>query len=219
PVQQMHSLRISRASRLVFEREIGFLPTSEKSRRLSELNRRVTTYRDTLHDPVVSLTPRGTADVYDLTEPQSHHFVANGIVVHNCSEYMFLDNTACNLASLNLLKFYDPIKRTFDVDAYEHAIRLWTMVLEISVLMAAYPSPEIARLSYEYRTRGRGYANLGAMLMQAGIPYDSDEGRALCACLTAILTGRAYAVSAEMAQQLGPFKGFAANREPMLRVM
>ncbi len=136
-----------------------------------------------------------------------------------CSEYMFLDNTACNLASINLLRFYDAKNATFDIDAYEHAIRLWTIVLEISVLMAAFPSEEIARLSYDFRTLGLGFANIGAMLMQAGIAYDSEEARALCGCLTAILTGRSYAVSAEMAGQLGPFPGFAKNREPMLRVM
>jgi len=136
-----------------------------------------------------------------------------------CSEYMFLDNTACNLASINLLKFYDAKARTFDVDGYEHAIRLWTVVLEISVLMAAFPSKEIAQLSYEYRTLGLGFANIGAMLMQAGIAYDSEESRALCACLSAILTGRSYAQSALMARELGSFKGYEANREGMLRVI
>ena len=93
---------------------------------------------------------------------------------------MFLDNTACNLASLNLLKFYDDQSHSFDADAYEHAVDLWTIVLEISVLMAAFPSKEIAELSYRFRTLGLGYANLGAMLMRAGIPYDSEEARAVC---------------------------------------
>ena len=136
-----------------------------------------------------------------------------------CSEYMFLDNTACNLASINLLKFYDSAERRFDIERFEHAIRLWTVVLEISVLMAAFPSREIAELSWKFRTLGLGYANLGAMLMQAGIPYDSDEGRAICGCITSILTGRSYASSAEMAGELGPFAGFKENRESMLRVM
>ncbi|MBX3357010.1 MAG: adenosylcobalamin-dependent ribonucleoside-diphosphate reductase [Phycisphaeraceae bacterium] len=136
-----------------------------------------------------------------------------------CSEYMFLDNTACNLASINVLKFYDSKQRTFDVAAYEHAIDLWTIVLEISVLMASYPSSEVARLSYRYRTLGLGYANLGAMLMQAGIAYDSEEARAVCACMSAILTGRSYRQSAEMARQLGPFAGFQEDREQMLRVI
>ena len=136
-----------------------------------------------------------------------------------CSEYMFLDNTACNLASLNVLKFYDAQSRGFDVDGYEHAVDLWTIVLEVSVLMASYPSEEVARLSYKYRTLGLGYANLGAMLMQAGIGYDSDEARAVCATLTAIMTGRAYRQSAVLASQLGPFPGYAPDKDNMLRVI
>jgi ribonucleoside-diphosphate reductase alpha chain len=136
-----------------------------------------------------------------------------------CSEYMFLDDTACNLASLNLLKFYDSESRMFDVDSFEHSIRLWTIVLEISVLMAAFPSEAIASKSWRYRTLGLGFANLGAMLMQAGIAYDSDAGRAVCASVTSILTGRSYAVSAEMAAELGPFDGFADNADDMLRVV
>ena len=136
-----------------------------------------------------------------------------------CSEYMFLDNTACNLASLNVLKFYDAQARSFDAERYEHAIDLWTIVLEISVLMAAFPSRPIAELSYRYRTLGLGYANLGAMLMQAGIPYDSDEARALCAVLTAILTGRSYRASALLAKEHGAFAGYAADKDNMLRVI
>ena len=136
-----------------------------------------------------------------------------------CSEYMFLDNTACNLASLNVLTFYDARSREFDVLGYEHAIDLWTIVLEISVLMASYPSSEVARLSHRYRTLGLGYANLGAMLMQAGIAYDSEEARAVCACLTSILTGRAYRQSAIMASQLGSFAGYEDDRHNMLRVI
>jgi ribonucleoside-diphosphate reductase alpha chain len=136
-----------------------------------------------------------------------------------CSEYMFLDDTACNLASINLLQFRDPLSGKFDIESYEHAVRLWTIVLEISVMMAQFPSKEIARLSYKYRTLGLGYANIGGLLMSSGIPYDNDEGRAICAALTAILTGAAYATSAEMAGELGPFEGFAENRTAMLRVM
>jgi ribonucleoside-diphosphate reductase alpha chain len=136
-----------------------------------------------------------------------------------CSEYMFLDNTACNLASLNVLRFYDPATRTFDVEAFEHGVDLWTIVLEISVLMAAFPSREIAELSYRFRTLGLGYANLGALLMQAGVPYDSDAARAVCACLTAVLTGRSYRMSALMAGELGAFAGFEGDRENMLRVV
>jgi ribonucleoside-diphosphate reductase alpha chain len=136
-----------------------------------------------------------------------------------CSEYMFLDNTACNLASLNVLKFYDSGSRQFDTLRFEHAIDLWTIVLEISVLMASYPSKEVAELSFKYRTLGLGYANLGAMLMQAGIPYDSPAARAVCGCISAVLTGRSYRQSALMASQLGAFGGHEADRVSMLRVM
>ena len=136
-----------------------------------------------------------------------------------CSEYMFLDDTACNLASLNLLQFRDHATGKFNIAAYEHATRLWTVVLEISVLMAQFPSKEIARLSYEYRTLGLGFANIGGLLMTAGIPYDSHEGRSICAAISAIMTGISYATSAEMASEHGPFIGFAKNREHMLRVM
>ena len=136
-----------------------------------------------------------------------------------CSEYMFLDDTACNLASLNLMKFYDAKTGVFDVEGYRHAIRLWTMVLEISVGMAQYPSPQIAKLSWEFRTLGLGYANLGALLMVMGIPYDSLEGRAMCGGLSAILTGDSYAASALIAKEKGPFAGYKRNREHMLRVI
>ncbi len=136
-----------------------------------------------------------------------------------CSEYMFLDDTACNLASLNLMKFYDVKTGAFDIAGYRHAIHLWTIVLEISVGMAQYPSPQIAKLSWDFRTLGLGYANLGAMLMVMGVPYDSADGRAICGGLSAILTGDSYATSAHIAKEKGPFPGFKKNREPMLRVM
>ncbi len=136
-----------------------------------------------------------------------------------CSEYMFLDDTACNLASLNLLQFRDHATGKFDIGSFEHAVRLWTVVLEISVMMAQFPSKEIAKLSYEFRTLGLGFANIGGLLMTGGIPYDSHEGRAICGAISAIMTGISYATSAEMAKELGPFHGFARNREHMLRVM
>jgi ribonucleoside-diphosphate reductase alpha chain len=218
-VRQTHSLRVTRSSRIAFEQEIGFLPESEKAQRLHSLNRRVSTYRDHLYDKVASLTPVGTEDVYDLTEPETSHFVANGIVVHNCSEYMFLDDTACNLASINLARFYDADSGAFDIEGYKHAIRLWTIVLEVSVLMAQFPSREVAQLSYDYRTLGLGYANLGAMLMQMGIPYDSPEGFAIAGAMTAILGGESYATSAEMAGELGAFPRYNENKKAMLRVV
>jgi ribonucleoside-diphosphate reductase alpha chain len=136
-----------------------------------------------------------------------------------CSEYMFLDDTACNLASINLTCFYDRKTRVFNVEAYLHAVRIWTMILEISVVMAQFPAPKIAELSYEYRTLGLGYANLGSLLLIMGLAYDSEEGRAVAGALSALLSGEAYAQSARMAAALGPFARFGENREAMLRVI
>lgn len=136
-----------------------------------------------------------------------------------CSEYMFLDNTACNLASSNLMKFYDAEKNYFDIKGYEYNCRLWTVVLEISVLMAQFPSKEVAQLSYEYRTLGLGYANLGTLLMVSGIPYDSEEARGIAGAITAIMTGVAYRTSAEMAKAQGAFPRYEENKEHMMRVM
>jgi ribonucleoside-diphosphate reductase alpha chain len=136
-----------------------------------------------------------------------------------CSEYMFLDDTACNLASINLMKFYDLRSCHFDVESYRHACRLWTITLEISVLMAQFPSEAIAEKSYLYRTLGLGYANLGALLMVQGIPYDSERGRAIAGALTAIMHMKSYATSAEMASQVGTFPAYERNKEAMLRVV
>ena len=140
-----------------------------------------------------------------------------------CSEYMFLDDTACNLASLNLLQFRQEgakgDARLFDVHSFEHATRLWMIVLEISITMAQFPSKQIAKLSYEYRTTGLGFANIGGLLMTSGISYDSDEGRAICGAISAIMTGICYATSAEMAKELGPFPGYEPNADHMQRVM
>ncbi len=136
-----------------------------------------------------------------------------------CSEYMFLDDTACNLASLNLIKFFDEENGIFKVEEFLHAVRIWTIILEISVLMAQFPSKRIAQLSYEFRTLGLGYANLGTLLMVQGIPYDSPEALALTGAITALMTGEAYRTSAEMAKELGPFARFEENRDEMLRVI
>ncbi|MBM2320876.1 MULTISPECIES: vitamin B12-dependent ribonucleotide reductase [Marivita] len=134
-----------------------------------------------------------------------------------CSEYMFLDDTACNLASMNLLTFLKDGE--FQSEDYMHATRLWTLTLEISVMMAQFPSKEIAQRSYDFRTLGLGYANIGGLLMNLGFSYDSDEGRALCGALTAIMTGVSYATSAEIAGELGPFPGYKKNADHMLRVI
>jgi ribonucleoside-diphosphate reductase alpha chain len=157
---------------------------------------------------------------YDTTINDWHTCPASGRInaSNPCSEYMFLDDTACNLASLNLMCFRRE-DGSFAIDEFSHAVRLWTIVLEISVLMAQFPSAKIAELSYRYRTLGLGYANLGGLLMACGLPYDSDAGRAFCAAITALMTGVSYRVSAEMAAALGPFPGFAVNREDTLRVL
>lgn len=158
---------------------------------------------------------------YDTTINEWHTCPEGGRInaSNPCSEYMFLDNTACNLASLNLRKFFNHETLEFDIDGFEYAARMWTAVLEISVLMAQFPSKEVAQLSYDYRTLGLGYANLGSMLMVAGIPYDSEKANAICGAITAILTGTAYATSAEMAASQGPFAQYEKNKKHMLRVM
>lgn len=158
---------------------------------------------------------------YDTTINEWHTCPEGGPIraSNPCSEYMFLDNTACNLASLNLRRFYDEESGMFDVAGFEYMTRLWTVVLEVSVLMAQFPSPEVAQLSYDYRTLGLGYANLGSMLMVSGIAYDSEEARGIAGAITAIMNGVAYRTSAEMARALGAFPRFAENKQHMMRVM
>ncbi|MFM8587068.1 MAG: vitamin B12-dependent ribonucleotide reductase [Bacteroidota bacterium] len=158
---------------------------------------------------------------YDTTINEWHTCPKGGRIraSNPCSEYMFLDNTACNLASANLRKFFNESDNSFDVKGFEYTVRLWTTVLEISVLMAQFPSKEVAQLSYDYRTLGLGYANLGSMLMVSGIPYDSDEARGIAGAITAIMTGISYKTSAEIAGILGAFPRYEENREDMMRVM
>lgn len=158
---------------------------------------------------------------YDTTINEWHTCPQGGPIraSNPCSEYMFLDNTACNLASVNLRRFFNESDNTFDVEGFEDTCRLWTVVLEVSVLMAQFPSKEVAQLSYDYRTLGLGYANLGSMLMVSGIAYDSEEARAIAGAITAIMTGIAYKTSAELASILGPFAKYEENKADMLRVM
>ncbi|MBC7689987.1 MAG: vitamin B12-dependent ribonucleotide reductase, partial [Aquabacterium sp.] len=158
---------------------------------------------------------------YDTTINEWHTCPEGGPIraSNPCSEYMFLDNTACNLASVNLRRFFEESDNSFDVKGFEYTCRMWTAVLEISVLMAQFPSKEVAQLSYDYRTLGLGYANLGSMLMVSGIPYDSEAARAIAGAITAIMTGVAYKTSAEMAGFLGAFSKYEENKTHMLRVM
>jgi len=157
---------------------------------------------------------------YDTTINEWHTCPASGRInaSNPCSEYMFLDDTACNLASMNLMQFRHE-DGSFDIEAFEHATRLWTITLEISVLMAQFPSKEIAKLSYDFRTLGLGFANIGGLLMASGFSYDSDEGRELCGAISALMTGIAYKTSAEMAGELGAFPEYEPNAEHMLRVI
>ena len=158
---------------------------------------------------------------YDTTINEWHTCPEGGAIraSNPCSEYMFLDNTACNLASVNLRRFFTEADNSFDVKGFEYTCRLWTVVLEVSVLMAQFPSKEVAQLSYDYRTLGLGYANLGSMLMVSGIPYDSEQARGIAGAITAIMTGVAYKTSAEMASFLGTFDKYEENKKHMLRVM
>ncbi|MDH4097798.1 MAG: vitamin B12-dependent ribonucleotide reductase [Nitrospira sp.] len=157
---------------------------------------------------------------YDTTINEWHTCPEDGRInaSNPCSEYMFLDDTACNLASFNLATFYTPDGQ-FELENFRHAVRLWTIALEISVLMASFPSRAIAEKSYEFRTLGLGYANLGTVLMRQGIPYDSPKALAICSAVTSIMTGESYSASAEMAAELCPFPGYAKNRDHMLRVI
>jgi len=158
---------------------------------------------------------------YDTTINEWHTCSPDGPIngSNPCSEYMFLDDTACNLASLNLVKYYDPDTTQFNCENYEHSIRLWTVALEVSVLMAQFPSVEIAQRSYDYRTLGLGYANIGSLLMHMGIPYDDNRAFAICGALTSMLGGVSYATSAEMSSIKGPFPRYEQNKDNMLRVI
>ncbi len=158
---------------------------------------------------------------YDTTVNEWHTCPVDGRInaSNPCSEYMFLDDTACNLASLNLSKFYDVKTQRFDVDGFRHATRLWTLILEVSVYMAQFPSQVVAQKSFDFRTLGLGYANMGTLLMVQGIPYDSDEGRAQCGAVTALMHAASYAMSAEIAAEMGAFARYDVNREQMMRVI
>jgi ribonucleotide reductase alpha subunit len=167
---------------------------------------------------LLSRTDDGFATTYNLSEPKNHSYIVQGMIAANCSEYMHLDNSACNLASLNLLKFLRD-DGVFDVEAFKHAVEIVFLAQEIVVGNSSYPTEKITRNAKDYRQLGLGYANLGALLMAQGQPYDSDGGRAWAGAITALMTGHAYRTSARVAQVTGPFAGYPKNREPMLRVI
>ncbi len=213
-----NSVRVTDAFLKAVEQDTDWNLTSRLSGKVTHTLKASTLWDKIAHAAWASADP---GIQYHSTINDWHTCPASGEIKASnpCSEYMFLDDTACNLASLNLLQFRDGATGQFEIESFEHAVRLWTIVLEVSVMMAQFPSKEIARLSYEFRTLGLGFANIGGLLMTGGIPYDSHEGRAICAAISAIMTGVSYATSAEMARELGAFPGFARNREHMLRVM
>ncbi len=213
----MFDLRVTGKYMSRFADTIGFSLQS-KSQKLAAMMK-FEQYNTESAARLVDRTPDGVELTYNLTEPRNHSYIVNGLVVANCSEFVFLDDTACNLLSLNLMKFVTTEGGKFDVERYRHAIDVCFTGQEIIVSNASYPTPAIAKNSEALRPLGLGYANLAALLMSMGLAYDSDEGGRFAGALTAIMTGQAFAQSARMAQVKGPFSEFAKNREPMLRVM
>jgi ribonucleoside-diphosphate reductase alpha chain len=214
-----YDLRITAGSVVAFAEHVGF-SLSRKAALLRELvvggfNGHYTARR-TAH--ILERTNDGVELTYNLSEPRNHSYVVDGVVIRNCSEYMHLDNSACNLASLNLMKFLGD-DDTFDVEGFRSAVEVLFTGQEILVGSADYPTKAIAESSRRFRQLGLGYANLGALLMANGLPYDSDEGRAWAAAITALMTGHAYATSARTAARMGPFSGFHENAEPMVNVL
>jgi ribonucleoside-diphosphate reductase alpha chain len=202
-------LRLYNQQSRKFNSLIGFPCSAEKALKAHELLAGESNgLRENPRSPkILSIVPDGTTTVYDVTEPVTHSVIAEGMIAHNC-----------NLASLNLVKFLND-DGNFDAQRFAQAARVWTATLEISVTMGQMPSRRIAEKNHGYRTLGLGYANLGTLLMRFGLPYDSEEGFGWCAAITSLMTGAAYRTSAEMAQKLGPFARFEANRDPMLRVI
>ncbi len=214
-----YDLRISSAQLAGFASHIGFT-LSRKAALLSQaiVVRPRGFYEVDTTVRLVERTDEGVELTYNLREPRNHSYVANGVVVRNCSEYMHLDDSACNLASINLLSYLDA-DGTFDVEGFRHTVEVMFTAQEILVGNADYPTEGIAETSRRFRQLGLGYANLGAVLMALGLPYDSDQGRALAASITALMTGHAYATSARTAARMGPFAGYHDNAEHMLRVL
>jgi ribonucleoside-diphosphate reductase alpha chain len=210
-------LRITGSDLDVFATEIG-LSTPRKQAALETLLAESERYRTKPGTRLVSREDDGQEFVYNLTEPLHHSYIVDGVLVANCSEYMSIDDSACNLASLNLLKFRRE-DGELDIEAFEHAVDVVFLAQEIAVGYSSYPTPEIERNAKAFRQLGLGYANLGALLMARGLPYDSDEGRAYAAAITALMTGRAYRKSAEVAKRMGPFVGYRPNAAAMIGVI
>ena len=215
----MYDLRISGSGMAAFATAIGFsLPSKQATLDLIIGDRVRGFYRTDRSAHLVERCDDGYELTYNLSEPRNHSYIVNGVVVRNCSEYMHLDNSACNLASLNLMKFLND-DGSFDVESFRAATEVIFTAQEILVGNADYPTTKIAENARKFRELGIGFANLGALLMALGLPYDSDAGRAWAATITALLTGHSYATSARTAARMGPFAGYTANRDAMLDVL
>jgi len=212
-----YDLRITGSDMQVFAEAIGF-STPRKQGLLEQLIERFGRYGTKAGTTLRSRDDDGQEYVYNLTEPLHHSYIVDGFVVANCSEYMHVDDSACNLASINLMKFRRE-DGTFDTEAFEHTVDVVLLAQEIVVSPSSYPTEEIGRNARDFRQLGLGYANLGALLMSNGLPYDSDQGRTVAAGITALMTGRAYRKSAEIAAAVGPYARYAENREPHNKVM
>ncbi len=210
-------LRITGTDMARFAAEIGF-SCPRKQAAIENVINECEPYRTKAGTTMVARENDGQELVFNLTEPLHHSYIVDGVVVANCSEYMHVDNSACNLASLNLMKFRRA-DGSFDVESFEHTVDIMLLAQEIIVGPSSYPTEEIARNARAFRQLGLGYANLGAYLMADGMPYDSDSGRGTAAAITALMTGRAYRRSAETAAALGPYERYAENREPHNNVM
>ncbi len=214
-----YDLRISSTSIVEFARHVGF-SLSSKAAKLAEIvtDEPIGFYNKSRTVRLVERTDDGVELTYNLSEPRNHSYIVDGVVVRNCSEYMHLDNSACNLASLNLMKFLDD-NGEFDTEGFKAAVDVVFTAQEILVGNADYPTEKIAENSRRYRQIGMGYANLGAALMAQGLAYDSDAGRAWAGSVTALMTGRAYSTSARIASRMGPYAGFHTDRDAMLGVI
>jgi ribonucleoside-diphosphate reductase alpha chain len=217
PVREGFDLRITGSDLERFAEQIGF-SAPRKQVALERLLADSRRYRTKPSTTLVAREEDGQEFVFNLTEPLHHSYIVDGVVVANCSEYMSIDDSACNLASLNLMKFRRE-DGSFDVEGFEHAVDVMFLAQEILVGYSSYPTPEIGRNAVDYRQLGLGYANLGALLMADGLPYDSDEGRAYAAAITALMTGRGYRKSAQVAKRMGPFAGYQQNAAAMLGVI
>jgi len=217
-IQEIHSLRISRSSRVIFEKEINFR-NPQKRIKLKKMNARVTTYKDHMVDAVKTVKYIGISKVYDLTEPATNHFTANGLLIHNCSEYIAPVNTSCNLSSFNVYRFLDKATGTIKADLLEHGALLAMIVADLNIEEGGFPIPEIAKGTYEYRTTGIGFGNIGGLLMALGIPYDSDEGRWLAGTLTSFLTAACWKASYSMGREFGTYLRYEDTKDDLKKVI